>query len=197
MSTVIYDEDNIFAPPPPLEAYISPEIAELEPYIPPAEELLLEQNAPEFYDSTDVKAMMRESIDVFGSIVAPDYVIYAFPLFYSFLWSKITAAFHKQRDFSRFAIGLPRGHAKTFVVKLILLYAIIFTDKRYIIVAGANVDKAADIIADVYKMLQHPNITKLFGNFTHTLDKDTQTLKKFSFNGRKITLEAVGQGTAV
>lgn len=200
MTTVIYDEDNIFAPRPSCSTADSAP-PELEPYIPPVEELEAynpaEVQGPEFYDSGEVKSLMRESIDVFGSIVAPDYVIYMFPLFYTFLWGKITAAFHRNRDFSKFAIGLPRGHAKTFVVKLILLYAIMFTNKRYIIVAGANVDKAADIIADVYKMLQHPNILKLFGNFTHTLDKDTQTLKKFSFNGRKITLEAVGQGTAV
>lgn len=188
--TTVYDVDNIFAAPP--------EDPELAPYegqeeLPP----LPEEEGPEYFDADQLKGLMKQSIDIFGSVVAPEYVVYLFPLFYTYLWSHITSAFHKTRDFSRFAIGLPRGHAKTFVVKLLILYAIMFTDKRYILVAGANQSKAEDIISDVYKMLQHPNIIRLFGDFTRTVDKDTQDLKKFSFNGRKITLEAVGQGTAV
>lgn len=155
------------------------------------------QQIDQLYDPVEIKAAMREGLNAFASVVAPEDVTLEFPDFYSWLWLRLLQALFADRDFSKFAIGLPRGHGKTFVIKLLICFIIIFTKKRYILVIGANLAKAQAIIADVCTMLQHPNVVTLFGNFTSSLTKDRQEIKNFTFNGRPVILEAAGQGTAI
>lgn len=189
------DIDNLFGPidrPAP--------VGELEPFS--LEDDWVEPDYEEeaqalLHDAGAIKDLMRKDLNVFGSVVAPEQVIYTFPDFYTFLFLKIITALNGVRDFSKFAIGLPRGHAKTFVIKLILVYTILFTKKKYILVIAATLPKAENIIADVFDMLMSENISKLFGDVTRTIEKNTQNLKRFAFNGRYVILEAAGQGTAI
>src|SRR5690606_5424671 len=120
-----------------------------------------------------------------------------FPNFYVWLWGILTGTLSKTRDFSKFALGLPRGHAKTMVIKLLIVYAILFTKKKYILVIGANLAKAQAIVADIADMLDSSNIQAVFGNWRYQIEQDTHSLKKFNFNGRPVILEAAGQGTAI
>lgn len=149
------------------------------------------------YDPVQLKDMMKGDLNALASVVAPEDVTLQFPDFYTWLWLQLLTALGATRDFSKFALGLPRGHAKTFVIKLLICYIVLFTKRRYVLVIGANLAKAEAIISDVCAMLQHPNVVSLFGNFTSSLTKDRQEIKKFTFNGRKIILEAAGQGTAI
>lgn len=184
MTTPSDDASDLFAPTSaPVHS------AELAAYEEPEQQLL--------YDTDTIKSLMQQSLDVFGSVVAPDEVSLTFPDFYSWLFLKLVESLLAVRDFSKFAIGLPRGHGKTFVVKLLLVYVILFTRRRYILVIGANSAKAEAIIKDVCSMLRSANVVKLFGDYTRTITKDTQSLKQFAFNGRTITLEAAGQGTSI
>lgn len=159
---------------------------------------ITESTAEDFYfNSEEVKAAAKEDMDWFGGLALPDVLTLAFPAFYVYLWATVVAVFDKPRDFSKFALGLPRGHAKTMVVKLLVLFAVLFSKKRYILIIGANKDKAAAIVSDVCDMLDSSNIRTIFGNWRYDIEKDTETLKKFSFNGRPVIIEAAGQGTAV
>jgi hypothetical protein len=186
------DVDDLFS--------LEPVQEELAPFEPDEEyaELVEEQPPQELlHDAASIKELMQQDLNVFGSVVAPEQVIYTFPDFYAFLFLKIITALKGVRDFSKFAIGLPRGHAKTFVIKLILVYTILFTKKKYILIIAATLPKAENIVADVFDMLMSPNISKLFGDVTRTIEKNTQGLKRFSFNGRPVILEAAGQGTSI
>lgn len=162
---------------------------ELAPYVSPVEQ--------QVYNTEAVKGLMKQDLNIFGSIAAPSLVTLSFPDFYCYLWLQLLNSLHAVRDFSKFAIGLPRGHGKTFFIKLLLVYTVLFTQKKYILVVAANATKAEAIIADVFKMLRDANIVKLFGSFDQTITKNTQDIKMFTFNGRDITIEAAGQGTAI
>lgn len=149
------------------------------------------------FNTAEVKSAARDDMDWFGAIALPDVLSLAFPAFYTYLWSIVVAVFDKPRDFSKFALGLPRSHAKTMVAKLLVLYAILFSKKRYILIIGANKDKAEAILSDIVDMLDSANIQAIFGNWRYGIEKDTGHLKKFKFQGRDIILEAAGQGTAI
>lgn len=149
------------------------------------------------FNTAEVQQAAKEDMDFFGGLILPEVVTMAFPDFYCWLWRTLIEVLHKTRDFSKFAIGLPRGHGKTMVVKLLIVYAILFTKKRYILVIGANIGKAKAIIADVCDMLDSYNVNQVFGNWRYNLETDTQELKKFTFAGRSVILEAAGQGTAI
>lgn len=153
------------------------------------------QEQQHVYSAAEIKTHMHDDMDFFCSMVLPSEITLLFPAFYVWLWGNVCAAMQKERDFSKFAIGLPRGHAKTMVVKFLLLWAILFTKKRYILIVGANTLKARAIVADVASLLQSEVVLKLFGDYRRDMETDTQDLKKFKLNGRSVTLEAAGTGT--
>jgi hypothetical protein len=104
---------------------------------------------------------------------------------------------NKTRDFSKLAIGLPRGFGKTTFIKIFILYCILFTKKRFILIISATSGLAENIVADVVDMLNEPNIIKVFGDWKIGLEKDTQGIKKFAFRGRSIILYAIGAEGAI
>lgn len=150
-----------------------------------------------YYNSEEVKAIAKVDMDWFGAIALPSVLTLAFPSFYLYIWQMVVECFDKPRDFSKFVLGLPRGHGKTMVVKLMVLYAILFSQKKYILIIGANSDKAEAIVSDICGMLDSINIRELFGNWRYDITTDNKSLKVFTFNGRKIIIQAAGQGTAI
>lgn len=156
-----------------------------------------QEELEQLFNAEEIRAAMKQDLQVLGSVAAPDVVTARFPPLYCWLFSKIVTALELERAFPKLALGLPRGHAKTFFIKLLLVYIILYTQRRYILVIAATLPKAVAIISDVMDMLLSGNIVKIFGDISLTQERDVQNLKIFSFNGRAIILEAAGQGTAV
>lgn len=127
-------------------------------------------------------------------LAAPEEFVFAFPSFYIALFSLLTAFKSK---IERFAIGIPRGFAKTTFIKLLCLWYILFSRKQFILIVGAAEDLAVNTMSDICDLLGSPNIRKLFGNWQQAVEVDTQSLKVFHFRGRDIILRAIGAGTAV
>jgi hypothetical protein len=129
----------------------------------------------------------------------------AMPTVFEFDWSRIFVAIWlwliqeitPKRYFPNLALGLPRGFGKTTLVKLFILYCILFTDRKFILVLSATEKHAANILRDVASMLSEPNIVKVFGDWKAGLVQDTQTLKVFGFRGRTIILAGIGAGGSV
>jgi hypothetical protein len=117
---------------------------------------------------------------------------FPFPALYVAMWELMKSKVHLVRDFSKLALGIPRGFAKTTFIKLWIVYCILFTRKSFIIVISYNEDHAISVIADVCKMLSSPNIVTLFGDWTVNRDVNQNILKVFRFRGREIILKAVG-----
>lgn len=150
------------------------------------------------FDSAQVKEYARTDLNFFSALAAGDSLSLQFPDFYQWLWQQWLGVLAKDgRSFDRYAIGLPRGHGKTMLVKLLLAYIIGYTDRRYILVIGASSKKAEAIIADVCDMLDNRNFQDVYGNWRYDIEIDRQELKKFTFNGRPVILEAAGYGTAI
>lgn len=149
------------------------------------------------YNSDEIKRHAESDMDFFGALVCPDDMTLAFPDFHVAVWQTIIKSLRSAKDFTKYALGFPRGHGKTMVVKLMVVYAILFTQKKYILVIGANSSKAEAIISDVCDMLDSPNIQTLFGTWRYAMSVNRQDKKIFSFQKRKIILEAAGQGTSI
>ena len=140
----------------------------------------------------EVVALAEISLDFLAGLCMPTIYQYAYPLVFLSVWDWLCKYAHKARDFSRLALGLPRGFGKTTLIKIFIIWLILFSKKKFILVLGANDDKAEDIIADVIDMLDEPNIKRTFGDWRVGLTKDTAKLKKFAFRGRTITLAGLG-----
>lgn len=132
----------------------------------------------------------KNSVDFLAALAMPGVYEYLFPPVYLSVWQWLLTYVHKVRDFSQLALGLPRGFGKTALMKVFLLYCILFTNKKFILVLAENTAKAVNIVSDVMDMLNEPNIKKVFGDWKAGVETDQQVLKKFGFRGRNIILMA-------
>lgn len=137
-----------------------------------------------------VQQSAKNDLDFLAALATPETFKYLFPPVYKSVWQWLLTYVHKTRDFSQLALGLPRGFAKTSLMKLFLLYCILFTSKKFILVLAENTTKAINIVSDVMDMLSEPNIKKTFGDWRVGVETDRQDLKKFGFRGRNIIVLA-------
>lgn len=149
------------------------------------------------YEQSQVFELARSSLDFLAALLAPTVFKYLFPPVFIEAWKWLLGYIHKPRDFSKLALGLPRGFGKTTFIKIFICYVILFTNRRYIMVISATEKHAINIITDVCTMLAGSNILAVFGDFRIGLSTDTQAFKVFGFRGRTIMLEAVGKDGAV
>ena len=143
-------------------------------------------------DSIELAEAAKFSMDFLAAIAMPTIYQYEFPPVFIAVWQWLTEYIAKPRDFSQLALGLPRGFGKTMVIKLFVLFTILFTTRQFILILCETTAKAKNIIADVADMLNEPNIKAIFGDWKLGIETDTQELKKFGFRGRNIILMGAG-----
>ena len=141
--------------------------------------------------------LAKSDLNFFASICIPDVFQFNFPPVFLAIWQMLTDGAKKQYGQDRLAIGLPRGFGKTILLKLYVVWLILFTDRKFVLVVCNTASLAENFIADVVDILSAPNIIRLFGDWRLALEKDTQPLKKFYFAGRPITIAALGSGSSL
>lgn len=152
------------------------------------------------FDETDVQSYSRlepieharQDLNFLAGLAMPEVFVFLFPKLFVALYKFIREFLAKSRDFSKLAIGIPRGFAKTTFVKIVMLYIILFTQRKFILVISHVQAHGVNIVKDVIDMLSHPNIRNLFGDWATNVIRDRQEIKEFHFRGRRITLAAVG-----
>lgn len=171
------------------EMQVSKEIAEAQA------EVAATQEAS--FDASQVHKLAKESLDFLGAMAAPLVFRFCFPPVFIAVWNWLIDFVSKPRTFPQLALGLPRGFGKTTVIKLFVLYCILFTNKKFILVISHTAGLAENIIHDIAAFLDEPNIKKIFGDWTLGRTKDTQDEKHFGFRGRNIVLKGIGAGSSL
>ena len=149
------------------------------------------------FKTSEVIEIARNDLNFFASIALRETFVFLFPPIFIAVWKWLLECVNLTRAFPKLVLGLPRGFGKTTVIKLFILYCILFTKKQFIVVISANSTLAEAILLDVIGMLEEENIKKLFGDWRAGVQIDRQDLKLFGFRGRNIILRAVGVGTGI
>lgn len=147
--------------------------------------------------AADIQQAAKLDLNFLAALIMPTIFKFLFPAVFLSVWTWLLSFVHTARIFPQLALGLPRGFGKTTLIKIFLVYCILFTNKKFILVIGASAKLAEAILADVADMLDEPNIKKVFGDWRLGLEKDTQAIKKFGYRGRNITLAALGAGSSL
>lgn len=142
----------------------------------------------------EIQATAKADLNFLAALAMPLIFQYLFPTVFLSVWSWLLEHVHKVRAFPQLALGLPRGFGKTTVIKLFVLYCILFTNKKFILILSETAEKSHNIIADIMDMLNEPNIKAVFGDWKVGVEKDTQAVKKFGFRGRNIIIAGLGEG---
>jgi len=160
-----------------LSAKLPPELVEVNP----AESIALAEN----------------NLNFLGALCLAEKMLFLFPPMFVAIWDFLKSKVNLPRAFPQLAIGIPRGFAKTTIIKIWVVFLILFTNKRCIMIISYIEDHAQNIIKDVCTMLSSPNITTLFGEWNVNIERDRVDCKIFSFRGRKIILGALGSGGSI
>jgi hypothetical protein len=154
-------------------------------------------SAEQSYNPEQIKQLAKQELNFLAGIAMPTVLKYFFPKILLAVWQLLINAAEKTRDFTQLALAIPRGHGKTTLIKLFILYCILFTKKRFILVISSTSTLSENIVADVIDFLNENNIKKVFGDWKLAISIDRQELKQFIFRGRPITLAAIGAGTSL
>lgn len=149
------------------------------------------------YDRDESIAACRANLNFFASVCIPDVYAFPFPPIFLAVWQMLIEGAVKEIGQDKVAIGLPRGFGKTILLKLYVVWLVLFSKRRFILVVCNTASLAENFISDVADILDSPNIKLLFGDWRIGLDKDTAPLKKFTFCGRPISLAALGSGSSL
>lgn len=145
------------------------------------------------FRATEVVPLMQSDMNFLAGVVLPEVFVFLFPPVFLAVWAWIVDYLHRPgRHFPQLALGLPRGFGKTTVMKLLLVYVILFTKRKFLLIVSENEKKAVNIITDVMSMLSSPNMIRLFGDWKLGATMDQQALKKFGFRGREIIIYGIG-----
>lgn len=145
-------------------------------------------------DRTETISACRSSLDFLAAFILTELFEYGYPPILKAMWELICNSALEAKGKFRFALGIPRGFSKTIMLKLYVVWAILFSDKKFILVVGATEGHAVNFLTDIADMLDHQNVRMLFGDWRVAISKDTGALKVFSFRGRNIILFGIGQG---
>lgn len=140
----------------------------------------------------------RVDFNFFADLMIPHVKTYDFPDFYLGVFSLLTTRSEKQlQKILRFALGLPRGHAKTTFIKIIIAWLIVYDKVSFVMTICATQPLAQELIADVHDMLSSENARLIYGDWEAQLTTDTKEMKKSFYHGRNIILMSKGADTAV
>ena len=147
--------------------------------------------------SAEIQKLAKQELDFLAAIVMPTVFTFCFPDVMKSVWQWLLSFVHQGRVFPQLALGLPRGFAKSTLMKIFVVYCILFTNRKFILIICATASLAENILADVEDMLDEPNIKSVFGDWKLGIETNRNNLKKFGFRGRNIIIAAIGAGTSV
>lgn len=148
-------------------------------------------------DRAEIIAAMKANLDTFAALIMPEDYKFAFPPYYHALYNELVKVQEIPRNFAKYALGFPRGFAKTTWIKLFVIYLILFSRKRFILITLATDRMAENFLSDIADMLSGDNVIALFGNWETNCGKNTLTDKEFQFAGRKLKISAMGAGSSL
>lgn len=149
-------------------------------------------------DSRQAYARGKADINFFAALCMPDVCAFALPSFYVLIWQLLANRPAEQmRKILRFALGLPRGHAKTTFIKILICWLIVYDKVTFVLVVCATEPLAENLLSDINDILGSPNMEAIYGSWNASLSKDTTEQKKAMYHGRPIVLAAKGAGSSL
>ena len=140
----------------------------------------------------------KVDINFFAALALPSVFLFPFPYFYTAAWQLLVQRNPKYiGKIFRFALGLPRGHAKTTFIKVIIAWLIVYDKVSFVLIVCANDTLAQQVLADINDILGSPNIEAIYGQWTNFLSTDSIELKKASYHRRPVTIAARGVNAAL
>lgn len=141
----------------------------------------------------------KVDINFFASLCMPSVCIYPLPAFYVAIWYLIASNREEVLvgKLLRFALGLPRSHAKTTFVKILIVWLIVYDKISFPLLVCSNSDLAEPLLADIHSILCSNNLKAIYGDWESGLVIDSASTKKAIYHGRSVAIVASGWAAGI
>jgi hypothetical protein len=149
-------------------------------------------------DKKDIYERAKVDINFFAALMLPAVMVSPLPAFYVAIFHIIVN--RKPEELGkilRFALGLPRAHAKTTFIKVLIAWLIVYDKFSFIAVVCATDDLAQNLIGDISEALGSPNMEEVYGYWTRQMLTDNREEKQAWYHDRSVILKAKGAGSAL
>lgn len=135
----------------------------------------------------EIYATLQTSFEFFINFFLGGDLTYRVPEFHKRVWAMMTGVLVK-----RVAIAVPRGHAKTTIAKLAVVWYFLFTRVKFIVYVCYTADLSEKAVNDIMSFMQSPNFEKVFGKIEFDTEKwgtgEFVFWVKTPFLGRKLCI---------
>lgn len=140
----------------------------------------------------------RVDINFFAALAIPDTCVFKLPDFYVAVWQIIVEGNPEDpEELLRFCLGLPRGHAKTTFIKILITWLIVYDKISFALIVCANAELAENLLSDINDILSSTNIESVYGFWGAALATDSAETKIAAYHSRAVVLVARGWSAGV
>lgn len=112
-------------------------------------------------DLGEIQEMMRSNCEVFVNFFLYEQIIEGVPDFHIKIWQIMI-----NQEIRNYACAIPRGHAKTTLAKLAVVWHLLFTDIRFIVYVSSTETISVAAAADIVGFIESENFIRTFGAVT-------------------------------
>jgi len=139
----------------------------------------------------------RLDLNYLARITKPMEFTSDFPPLFIAVFHLIIANLEKPEYWARYLIAIPRGHAKSTFLEVIIVWFLTFSKLQTVMIIGSTAGLAEDMLASVADMMQERDYILLFGDYRVQHGRDTTSLQEFHFQGLQRRIEAKGAGSKI
>lgn len=146
-------------------------------------------------DVVTLRAQLKqpEALNLYASLFLGPTFRKPFPPLLCAYWALLVrAALSGEEMELRYALGLPRGFAKTTLVKLFISWLIANTDFQFPLIVSATATKGEAVVNDIWDIMLGPNYRAVYGNVAAECSEDTKPRKIFTAFGKINIIAAIG-----
>ena len=140
----------------------------------------------------EVKSLLRNSGEFFIEFFLGHAIEYRVPRFHIEIWDRLI-----DQGLQRLLLAVPRGHAKTTLAKLAVIWYFLFTSHRFCVYLSNTNAIAKNACKDIINFLQSENFIRVFGRVNIIKESETESLWIFEIGKKRCILRALGAGQQV
>ena len=156
-------------------------------YAPDVEELAAAQ-----FDAGQLKSTLQTQPELWFHFLMQELLTIPVPSFHVDIFNLLVTFAVEE-----FALAVPRGHAKTTIVKLAIVYYFVFSPIRFILYCSNTTPVAKDECRDIIKFMESDNFRAVFGAIRWEKRNESDGLYIFRIGDKVCILRALGAGQQV
>jgi len=143
-------------------------------------------------DSEQIRAALKTNAEFFFNFFIGEELKFAVPEFHKICWEWLINV-----EIIKIALALPRGHAKTTLAKLAVIWYWLFSHVRFIVYVSNTAPIAKDAARDIINMIESDNFKRVFGEVVFEKRSEGEGIYIFWLGDKRCILKALGAGQQI